>query len=56
MKRGDRIEIIRGAYHGNQAEVLGKVCGTNDAWFCRIPGLDGKCMVFETEIRHGKEE
>lgn len=55
MTRNDPVQIVRGPFKGHTAVVIRKVCGQNDGWFCRSPEFPGMVMVYETEIRQGKE-
>ena len=56
MRNGDRVTIIRGAYHGHEAEVVHKVCGQNDGWLCTSADFPGQIMVYASEIEAGDGE
>lgn len=55
MRKGSKITIARGPYHGNAAVVVRKVAGSNDCWFVEIDGYEGLVMVYANEVggRHG---
>lgn len=50
MRKGSKIRIVRGPYHGNASVVVRKVAGSNDGWLCTIEGYEGLVMVYANEV------